>query len=545
MKNITALMTGFLILACSTPSIAQDNNCVNCNGSTASGTYASAIGNKTTASGNHAFAGGYLSTASGSNSFAFGYNAKATQSTAIAFGNATQATGSGSIAIGNYAKATAKNAIAIGNGTTASYPLTNSVANSIAFGTNSNKPTLLITKATNNNYTGKVAIGPITSPTAKLHIKSDNSEDSGIFIETTNKTSRKAFIKLYDSDHVLSVDQTGTLSINAGTGKIGFSGEHYCFGNTNEKKLRMYTGPQSIIFHNAIRSDGRELRDADGTSCAIEFNNNGITFRVAEHQEPRGTVIDNWNEMLTLCPDGKIDIGAVPTSPITLTGKIGINTVNQVNDYALAVNGGIISTKVFIKEVNQWPDHVFSDNHTLMSFNELREYINKNHHLPGIPSEAEVVANGYDLHEMQYLMMEKIEELTCYILTLQKEIDSLKGANKSQNVQFTYDENGNRQSRSIWFKKDDRPGAPQLVVHNDLYRLFPNPTPGRFSLVITETAKQQSLRATLTTMTGVILEDLPIKDLRTEFDLSNQPDGLYLLEITGTEHAETWKVIKQ
>ena len=142
------------------------------NGCSPTGTNASAIGKNTTASGNNSFAGGYNSQASGSNTFAFGYNSKATQSTTIALGNTALASGSGSIAIGNYVKATAQNALVFGTGSTSSYPLTNSTANSIAFGVNSNKPTMLITKSLNNNYTGKVAIGQVTAPQAKLHIKS-------------------------------------------------------------------------------------------------------------------------------------------------------------------------------------------------------------------------------------------------------------------------------------------------------------------------------------------------------------------------------------
>lgn len=568
MKNntLSVLLSIFLIFVKTSLSIAQivQNGCVSCNGTTASGNYASAIGNSTTASGNHAFAGGYLSDASGSNSFAFGYNSKASQATTIAMGNAAQATGSGSIAIGTYSKAIAKNAIAIGSGTTSGAPLTNSIANSIALGTNSNKPTLLITKATNNNYTGKVAIGPTTTPLAKLHVKSDNSEDSGIFIETTNKLLSKAFIKLFDSNHVLSVDKTGTMSINAGIGNISFSGEHYTFGLNNEKKIHLYSGDFSAIYHNAKRTVKGEIRDYDGSSNAIEFSNDGIRFRTAEKQDTRGNEISNWKDVLLLNTNGKIGVGSISTylenrddrlilhSPsdmnlesahVTLTGKVGINTVNQVNDYALAVNGGIISTKVYIKEVNQWPDHVFSDEYEIRSLHALKEYINENHHLPGVPSEKEVLENGYDLHGMQYIMLEKIEEMTRYILTLQDEIDELK--NKNQTIQFCYDENGNRISRNLLFKKELQPGQRQTPGLNFAYELFPNPTPGQFSLIIKENPEKQPLHAILMTETGVVLDAHTINSPRTDFDLSGRSNGLYLLEVTSHEGTETWKVIKR
>ena len=154
---ICALFLGYAISGS-----AQNNDCTQCEGGTASGTSASVVGKNNTASGNNSFAGGYNSMASGSNSFAFGYGSTASQSTNIAIGNMAEATGIGAIAIGSYVKASAQNSFVLGAGTTMSYPLTNTTPNSIAFGVNSKKPTLLITKALNNNYTGKVAIGPIS-----------------------------------------------------------------------------------------------------------------------------------------------------------------------------------------------------------------------------------------------------------------------------------------------------------------------------------------------------------------------------------------------
>lgn len=571
MKTLTKhiLLAGMLFFTYPTLSMAQENQCVQCNGSSSSGNYASAIGNGTTASGNHSLAGGYLSIASGSNSFAFGYNSKASQSTSTAIGNKAQATGSGSFALGTYVKATAQNAFAIGGGATSSYPLTNNTANSIALGVNSNKPTMLITKATNNNYTGKVAIGPLTSPQAKLHVKADSNEDAGLFLEPSNKTSRKAFLQLFDNTHQLYVDKSGILSISAGTGAVSLSGDHYCLGKNNEKKVRVYTGDRAGLYHNVNRSASGEIRDNEGTSYAIEFNNDELLIKTAENQTPRGSTITNWKSALLLNANGTVGIGSKTTylenrneerlvihSPsqvdlqsnqVTLNGKVGINTINQVDDYALAVNGGIISTKVYIKEVNQWPDHVFADDYALLSIDELKDYIEKHSHLPGIPSEAEVTRDGYDMHLMQYAMLEKIEEMTRYILTLQEEIDQLKDnrGNETGIVQFNYDENGNRIARNLLFKKETSPAPQPQDPHGTCYDLFPNPTTGQFSLVVRDGSEKQRLHAILMTEAGVVLEEHEISELRTEFDLSGHSNGLYLLEVTGSQGTEIWKIIKR
>ena len=53
-----------------------------------------------------------------------------------------------------------------------------------------------------------------------------------------------------------------------------------------------------------------------------------------------------------------------------------------------------------------------------------------NRHLPDIPSEKEVIENGLDVAEMDALLLKKVEELTLYIIDLEKriiELESKKG----------------------------------------------------------------------------------------------------------------------
>jgi len=566
MKKIysKSLLLSFITLTFTITLNAQ-NNCVQCNGSSATGNNASAIGYNTVASGNNAFAGGYGSQATASNSLAFGYNSKATQSTNTALGNTAIASGSGSIAIGNYVKATAQNTFVFGTGSTASYPLTNSTANSIAFGVNSNKPTMLITKSLNNNYTGKVAIGQVTTPQAKLHIKSDGNEDAGVFLEPTNKNNWKAFIKLFDDDHSITVDKTASMELNSGDGPLNFQGESYCFGKTTDNKARIYTSGTPSLYYNARRDNGVELREGQSPSYAIDFNDNDIRFRTAIYQNTQNSGITNWKNALYITTDGKIGIGSKSTylannadqdlsirSPhtlnlqsgnITLSGKIGINTVNTVSDYALAVDGGVITTKVYIKEVKQWPDYVFDDNYHLLSLDELKAYLRSNKHLPGVPSEQEIVKHGYDFSEMQSILLEKIEEMTRYILMLQDEVNSLKALNDT--IVFNYDANGNRNSRSMLFKRIVNPGQDPASISKANYNLFPNPTSDQFTILLDESMPTTNMHAALFSPSGVLIETKEIHSNETVFDLTGHANGIFILEINGPDGVHTWKVIKQ
>lgn len=109
-------------------------------------------------------------------------------------------------------------------------------------------------------------------------------------------------------------------------------------------------------------------------------------------------------------------------------GNIGIGTVTPANK--LSVNGDIRSKEVTVETAN-WPDYVFSDDHQLMSIEETARFIQQQKHLPGIPAAADIEKNGLVLGEMQKRMMQKIEELTLYIIQQQKEIEQLKKAIKT------------------------------------------------------------------------------------------------------------------
>ena len=96
------------------------------------------------------------------------------------------------------------------------------------------------------------------------------------------------------------------------------------------------------------------------------------------------------------------------------------------NTYKLHVNGGIKTTSLRVKSYLNWPDYVFSNDYKLSSLEELEMYIAEHHHLPNMPSANEVNNDGLNVAEIQTKQMEKIEELTLYILQLKKEVDELK-----------------------------------------------------------------------------------------------------------------------
>lgn len=104
-------------------------------------------------------------------------------------------------------------------------------------------------------------------------------------------------------------------------------------------------------------------------------------------------------------------------------GDFGIGTLAPKSK--LDVRGKIIADEVEVK-VNKGADFVFSSDYNLKSLSEVETFIKENNHLPDIPSEKEMQENGLNLNNMQIKLLQKIEELTLYVIEQDKKINSLE-----------------------------------------------------------------------------------------------------------------------
>lgn len=100
----------------------------------------------------------------------------------------------------------------------------------------------------------------------------------------------------------------------------------------------------------------------------------------------------------------------------------------------LWVERGVVGNVIFA-DITEWGDYVFDENYTLRSLDELKQYIDDNHHLPGVLSEAAIKSKGYSAHQMNKTMMVKIEELTLYTLDQQLQIEKLQARIESRLAQ--------------------------------------------------------------------------------------------------------------
>lgn len=109
---------------------------------------------------------------------------------------------------------------------------------------------------------------------------------------------------------------------------------------------------------------------------------------------------------------------------VSATDNVGIGTITP--NEKLSVNGKIRAHEVKVETAN-WPDYVFEPDYKLPSLTEIEAYIQKNKHLPEMPSAAQLTDKGLELGEMVKIQQKKIEELTLYLIEKNKEMDKERG----------------------------------------------------------------------------------------------------------------------
>ena len=126
-------------------------------------------------------------------------------------------------------------------------------------------------------------------------------------------------------------------------------------------------------------------------------------------------------------PNQNVNWG-VPKMIINRNGNVGIGTNNFGGLYKFYVAGKIAAydeIKVFTNGVS-FPDYVFDPSYRLRSLEETEKYVKENHHLPEVPSAAEIAKEGMSLNGMSEILLKKVEELTLHLIEMKKESEMMK-----------------------------------------------------------------------------------------------------------------------
>ena len=197
-------------------------------------------------------------------------------------------------------------------------------------------------------------------------------------------------------------------------------------GNTiNLPTTTIIPGSNVTITGNGMPATPYQVSSID-TSL---YGNNGVINQSTTTNNNRVVNMNDrniWFNTATSPNHGKMYIGSSWVYP------------NNTGNYKLFVEGGILTekVKVALRSTNNWADYVFADDYKLMPLKQVEEFINKNNHLPGVDSAEDLAKNGLDLSAMQAKQMEKIEELTLYIIEQNKTLENQSKAIENQNKEI-------------------------------------------------------------------------------------------------------------
>ncbi|MEO7216331.1 hypothetical protein [Mucilaginibacter sp.] len=285
--------------------------------------------------------------------------------------------------------------------------------------------TYVVANAQNSNpwpTTGSVGIGTSTPTLGLLHISGLSydllslSAGAGYPIQMNAYTNADFRIVQRSNSPItfwtntierLRINSNGMVSIGTPIPSSALTLGGTTNTNPNTGAEQDYAG-ESFTFQNLV-----------GGSSAYALGNIKMT-------QPNGYYADRGDMVFSLGNGG----GAISERMrIKASGYVGIGTNNPT--MPLSVNGTIRSKEVVV-EASPWPDYVFKKAYLLTPLSEVKTYIAKNRHLPGLPSASEVEKDGLKLGEINKLLTKKIEELTLYLIDAEKKLNDQTKKNESQ-----------------------------------------------------------------------------------------------------------------
>lgn len=211
---------------------------------------------------------------------------------------------------------------------------------------------------------------------------------------------------------------------------LGRSGTNVGIGNTAPTSLlEITTGSSTTTGLKFTNVTSASATSSGGSNKVLSVDAMGNVILVgivgATTTSVGGPIAENWKES-----DGYLYNNSTNGVVIKGTGLDG---------NSLIVKGGVLSKEVNVKVEGSesWPDYVFKPNYKRMTLGEVEKFIAINGHLPNIPSATEMVTNGNNLGKTDVKLLEKVEELTLYLLDMKKANDAQAAELKSLKQQVS------------------------------------------------------------------------------------------------------------
>jgi len=238
--------------------------------------------------------------------------------------------------------------------------------------------------------------------------------------------------------------KAGSANITGGTylqGKLGIGVSNPLTNMQIGDLWTFQNRPNSnTMGRNTRFNNTNDIRITAGAASRISFNDSGEILLQTTGTDAAGSTI-RWNTV-TVAANGDVGIGTTtPSATLDVRGTLKADAlevqglvlppnhslaVNTLTANNIRVDDLLCAKEIKVQLADCWPDYVFSKDYNLMPLREVEDFITENQHLPNVPSAAEVEANGINVGEMNAILLKKMEEMTLYIIALQKQIDELK-----------------------------------------------------------------------------------------------------------------------
>jgi hypothetical protein len=213
----------------------------------------------------------------------------------------------------------------------------------------------------------------------------------------------------------VSYNRVSSVSINTSSSYNTTSGTMQSWSNDSLWKLKtcIYGGQKYIALEVPYEPAFYDI----GFQFAGWANSSSESLKIVNYMVNGQAVNQNLISDIKDFESNMFEIHQV--SQMNILGKLNIGTDIPMANYQLQVKGKIRSEEVRVEAVN-WPDYVFESSYKLKTLTEVENFIKKNKHLPEVPSAINVTKDGIQLGEMNRILVQKIEELTLYLIEQKK-----------------------------------------------------------------------------------------------------------------------------